>query len=219
MHPVPTREELLAKAFAAIPSKIGERQLRPLAAGSFALLTRLKNPLLVGFGEMDDSDRQAATFSAVMEYVWIHSAPIDEVAAVGGLSDVPVAAIRKLGLELSLPEVVEFLTGYQDVAARMNASLAEPEEAAQAGQPGKPPASTLVGSPPSVSPSGPPVIPSGSATSSGSCPSSAPSVISTPQTSPTEPPADGLVRLPDLTSSIPPNPSISPSDPVGPVWD
>lgn len=209
----PTREHLLELAFSDIPSQIGALKLRPLSAGSFALLGRLGNPMMVGkqaptTAAAAAGDSQTAMFAAVIEYVWVHSAPLDEVVTVETPADIPAAALKRLGFELSIGQALAFLERYQSSALRMTASLAEVEtEEEPAGSPGKPQESPPVGSPASSTSAEPAETPPASATYSGACPSSAPSPTSTPPTSPTEPAADGpsLTLLPDLSPETPPS--------------
>lgn len=197
-----TRETLLETAFCDIPVSIGDRSLRPLTAGSFTLLGRLKNPMMVGSPEGEELD-QTAMFEAVIQYVWVHATDISQVIAVQTADDIPAADIRSLGFQITLGQALAFLSSYRLCAARMAASLAEVDED-DGDAPGKSaaPGPSPVGSPLSLLPSGPPETPPGSATSSGPCPSSEPSLTSMPPMSPMEPAANGLV-LPQLTAPDP----------------
>lgn len=207
----PSREALLELAFSDIPSQIGSLALRPLSAGSFTLLGRLGNPMMVGKQapvEAVQEDSQTAMFAAVIQYVWVHSADIEEVIAVETPSDIPAAALKHLGFQLSIGQALAFLERYQASALRMTASLAETEQEEDE-TPGKPPELAPVGSPASSTPAEPAETPCASATSSGSCQLSEPSPTSTPPTVPTEPAADGpsLTLMPDfaLPAQTPPS--------------
>jgi hypothetical protein len=209
-----SRDALLELAFSDIPSKISTITLRRLSAGSFTLLGRLGNPMIVGKKDraaVPAEDSQTAMFDAAIQYIWVHSADIETVLAVETVEDIPVKEIRALAFEISIGEAFAFLARYQESALRASASLAEVEPEEDDQSPGKLPEVLPVGSPPSSTPAEPAEIPHESATSSGSCPSSEPSPTSTLQTSPTEPAADGpsLTLLPDLAGEapeqIPPN--------------
>lgn len=207
----PSREQLLELAFSDIPSQIGSITLRPLSAGSFTLLGRLGNPMMVGSQaplEAAQGDSQTAMFAAVIQYVWVHSADIEQVITVETPEDIPAAALKHLGFQLSIGQALAFLERYQASALRMTASLAETEPEDDE-TPGKPQESPLAGSPASSTPAEPAETPFASATSSGSCPSREHSPTSTPPTSPTEPAADGpsLTLLPDFTPPPPTPPS------------
>ena len=205
-----TREALLELAFADIPSQIGSLRLRPLSAGSFALLGRLGNPMMVGKqapAQAAAGDEQTTMFAAVIEYVWVHSAELDEVVTVETRADIPAATIKRLGFEISIGQALAFLERYQASAERMTASLAEVETEDDESSPGKPPESPPAGSPASSTPAVHVETQLASEISFGSCLSSAHSHISTPPTSPTERAADGpsLTLLPALSQETPPS--------------
>lgn len=209
-----SRNALLELAFSDIPSQVAGLTLRRLSAGSFTLLGRLGNPMIIGkknSAEAPAEDSQTAMFEAAIQYIWIHSADIEKVLAVETVEDIPVQEIRALAFQISIGEAFAFLARYQESALRASASLAEIEPEDDDQSPGKLPVPPPVGSPASSTPAEPAEIPHESATSCGSCPSSEPSPTSTPQTSPTEPAADGpsLTLLPDLAGEapekIPPN--------------
>jgi hypothetical protein len=211
MKPPPSRDCLLEQAFSDIPSTIGTYTLRPLSAGSFTLLGRLGNQMIVGkkkktAAPADGEDEQSAMFAAVIQYVWIHSAALEKVCAVVTADDIPVSELTAIGFGLTLGEAFGFLYAYQKSALRMTASLTEvePEESEDTG---KPLESLPAGSLHSFTPVEEPEIPFASATYSGSLPSSEHSATFTPPTSPMEPAADGasLTLLPDLSATEPPN--------------
>ncbi|MES2923684.1 MAG: hypothetical protein V4819_19170 [Verrucomicrobiota bacterium] len=202
MNPVPSRDALLEQAFSDLPSKIGSFTLRRLSAGSFTLLGRLENPMIVGKQSPAAESAQMSQvemFAAVIHYTWVHAADLDAVLAVNKIEDIPEAELRKMAFGIGIGEAMSFLMSYQDCAVRMSASLTEvdPEEGEDLG---KLRVSLPAGSPVSFTPAAPAEILSGSDTFSGSCPSSEPSHTSMPPTSPTEQDASGacLTSLPDL---------------------
>lgn len=200
-----SRDSLLELAFSDIPSQVGTYELRPLSAGSFTLLGRLGNPMMVGkqapTEALEKSDSQTEMFAAAIQYIWVHSAPLEQVIAIETADQIPAGALKVIEFAIPLGQAFAFLNRYQESALRMTASLAEVEPDEEVGKPVSPPVTPPAGSPPSFTPAEPAEIPSASAISSGSCPSSEPSPTSTPQTSPMEPPADGpsMTLLPDLT--------------------
>lgn len=209
MKPIPTREALLEQAFSDIPSIIGDYALRPLSAGSFTLLGRLGNSMIVGKkaaskAAPEEEDSQAAMFAAVIQYVWIHSAPLERVLQIREGDDIPEAELAAIGFALTIGQAFAFLLGYQQSALRMTGGLAEvePEESEDTG---KRRGRRRAGSPALSTPAERVDIPFVSDTSSGSCQSSEPSPTCTPPMSPTEPDADGasLTLLPDLATTAP----------------
>jgi hypothetical protein len=195
------RQQLLETAFSDIPSTIGATPLRQLSAGSFTLLGRLGNPMMVGNPNGETPD-QSEMFEAVLQYVWVHSAPVEQVVRIRTAADLPTEEIAALGLSIPIGLALAFIASYQQCAERMQATLAETIEE-ENNKPGKPQETPLAGLPPSSTLSEPQVIPFVSATSSGKCPSSEPSPTSTPQTSPMELAADGFATLPTLSSLTP----------------
>jgi hypothetical protein len=201
--PESKRQILLEMAFSDIPSKVGKYELRPLSAGSFTLLGRLGNPMMVGKQSPEKAltaaESQSEMFAAAVQYIWVHSAPLEKVTSVECPEDIPIGELKEIEFSLQIGQAFAFLNRYQESALRMTASLAEvepEEESSRLGKPEMPP----VGSPRSSSPAVPAVTRDGSAISSGSCPSSEHSPTYTPPTSPTEPHVDGpsLTLLPDL---------------------
>lgn len=190
----------LETAFSNIPSKIGSLELRPLSAGSFTLLARLGNPMVPSNGAAVSEDNRTDLFEAVIQYAYLHSAPMEEIAKIGKVGDIDESKLKMLGFDLKMSDVFAFLQDFQAATERMAANLAEIDPEDEKDKPGKS-ALLPVGSPASSTPAEPVVIPSVSDTSSGSCPSNGPLPTSTLPTSPTEQPAGGLVMLPDLATA------------------
>lgn len=212
MTPSLSREHILATCFSDIPSSINHVTLRPLTAGSFTLLSRLGNPMIVG-AALGGAD-QASMFEAVIQYIWIHSALIEKVICIETKEQIPQNEIAELGFNLSFGDVMAFLEGYKSSAQRMQAALAEVEDEgdtegkSESGHIGSPHLSLVLEEP---------ETPSESATYSGSCPSSAPFPTSTPLTSLTEPTAAGPASSPETPAPSPiPEPSSNPSEESGP---
>lgn len=135
-----------------------------------------------------ENDAKISMFEAVMEYAWVHSAPLEQVAAIETKDQLPSAEIRLMGYEVTMAEALDFLAGYQKSSERMSANLVTTKEDDET--PGKP-VSPPVGLPLSSTPAEPAVIPFEKDISSGSCPLAEPLPTFTPPTSPTEPPANG----------------------------
>jgi hypothetical protein len=199
------RQTLLEMAFSDIPSKVGNYNLRPLSAGSFTLLGRLGNPMMVGKQSPEEAlsaaDSQNQMFAAAVQYIWVHSAPLEQVTVIESADQIPASALKEIEFALPLGQAFAFLNRYQESALRMTASLAEVEPEDHSTQPGKLPVTPLAGSPVSSTPAEPAEIQRERNTSSGSCPSSEHFPTSTPPMSPMEQPADGpsLTLLPDLS--------------------
>jgi hypothetical protein len=197
-----SRERLLAACFSNIPSKIQELKLRPLSPRSFDLLNDLGNVMIAGGG------RSQSPLEAVIEYIWLHSAAIDEVIEIEKVEDLPVNDLRRLGLTIEFGEAMAFLERYTEGAMRMKAALAELEDEDE--DEGKSEQSHT-GLHPLFSRSEAPEIPSGSDTSSGSSPSNAPSPISMPPISLTEQPAAGPSISMETETRPTPKPFSTPS--------
>lgn len=202
-----TRENLLQLAFTNAPNTVGAYTLRPLSAGSFTLLGRLGNPMIVGLKANDSSgSAETAMFDAIIQYIWIHVAPIEAVICIETSDQIPLLEIRKLGFEISIGEAFDFLSRYQESANGMLASLAEVEDQDEEGKLRKAqplPAGSPLSSLPAVEPETPPA----NITSFGSCPSPEPSPTSTPPTSQEEIDASGPVtlELPQLSPTSAPS--------------
>ena len=202
-----SREQLLEHAFTDIPLNVGDLKLRAVSASSFTLLTRTRNPMLVKGKPSDPESEEmdGGMFGAIVEFIWIHAAELDLVAAICTRADLQKheTEIRKMGFGVTMGQALLFLRRFQDAAERMSAGLTE-VVAEDSSTPGKPP-SIPAGSPPSSLPVVVPEIPSESDTFSGSCPLSEPLPIFTRPTLPPEPDAIG----PSATSE-PSNPTDTP---------
>lgn len=191
MQSAQSRHSLLRRAFVDVPASIQGIALRPLSAGSFELLGEINSPLVFGNESSQKLDLQTLV-SAAHEYIWIHSADLEKVLAIRTRDDLPRDEIRRLAMSIPLGEVLAFTTQFTESALRMAASMAEPED--EEDEPGKP-ETRLTGSHRSSLPAELPGIPSESAGSFGTLPSSELTNTSTPQTSPQEPDANGPTPL------------------------
>jgi hypothetical protein len=200
------RHTVLRKAFCEIPQTVGPYQLRPLSGGSYELLSEIKSAL-VSPDSAASGNTLKDTLSAVHEYIWIHSAPLDQVLAVIDRDSLPKQEIRKIAMTLEIGECLAFTTVFAQAAQRMSASMAEidddDDENTSPGKPETPP----TGSPHLSSHAEPQAIPSENVISFGSPPSSEPSPSSTQPTSTPELDADGatpLLTLPTMPRTAPP---------------
>lgn len=212
--PETTRRAAVEGAFAEIPSRCGPFDLRPLSAGSFALLNRLGNPMVTGAATDND-----AMFTAVCEYVWVHSAPIQEVIQIVGRSDLSASAVNEIAFTITMADIFAFLREYSKTAERISLGMTEEVET---DTPGKPvPAATIpAGSPLSSMPLAEPETQPANGTSFGTSPSSGPLPTSTPPDAPPAP-SSGIPTIPPIlvleNPEIPP-PDSPPSEPGGPGW-
>ena len=187
-----SRLALLSAAFRDAPLVIGPFTLRPLSAGSVAILLESGNAI---FSDLPEADlTPAASMAAVFEFIFIHAAPLNEVIQV---ADDPAAlrhAALRLGLELTMDDLDTFSAAWDSLKAQLDAAMIEiiPEKG---GMPGKPvagqPMPSPTGSPPSSMPLVAPPHPIESTGSSGNYPSPAPSNTSTPSTPPMAPESAG----------------------------
>jgi hypothetical protein len=212
--PETSRRAAIEGAFAEIPSRCGPFELRPLSAGSFALLNRLGNPMVTGAATDND-----AMFSAVCEYVWIHSAPIQEVIQIVGRSDLSAAAVNEIAFTLTMADIFTFLREYAKTANRISLGMTEEVDT---DTPGKPdPAATIhAGSPLSSMPLAEPETQPVNGTSSGTSLLNGPLPTSTPPAAPPVP-SSATASIPPILVMVDPEtppPASPPSAPGGPDW-
>lgn len=198
------RMKLLADSFRAVPLTCGTMTLRPLTAGTVMLLMDTGNPLF--------SDQEAPTESALMqgifEFIYIHTAPEDEVIAD---TDDPArlrSKARALALRIGFDDLAAFTAQFEQLRARLNAASVEVLPDKEAGKPGGATTETPpTGSPSSSTLSAVPEIPPARDISSGGSPSPSPSNTSTPPTPRTESDAVGRSRIwEDPADPLPPMP-------------
>jgi hypothetical protein len=202
------RSQLLSRAFRDTALSIGGRILRAPTAGSIDLLQQSENPLFSDSPGAEDSGDLIPLF----EFIWIHSAPLDEVLAAAEIEGQIRREARKLAFETPLEDVTEFAAGFQGLQTRLQAAMTE---AIPEGDQGKPPTSRT-GSPSLSGISEGQGTGSGKNTSSGTSRSKGRSNISTQPSDITGPPADGVATSDPETSPMPmPLPPFSPSPESG----
>lgn len=188
-----SRLSLLSTAFRDVPLTCGPLTLRPITAGSVLLLMETKNAL---FTEGPGGDSEAAAFQGLFEFIYIHSAPEEEVVMDCDHPETLRAKARKLGIGISFEDLASFQAQFENIRRTMNASLVDivPEKGDTMGKPAAamPPPT---GSPHSSTPSAQPEIQIGSTGFSGASHSPEPSNTSTPRTSLEEPDAAGRSRI------------------------
>jgi hypothetical protein len=201
------RSSHLSAAFREHPTSIGKYQLRPVTPGTYQLLADLGNPMAAGATTGTAPTGTDNFFAAVVQFVWIHSAPLEQVIAIDTVEDLPKSDLKAIAFQLTMEDVITFLASYKKAALRAAAAMAEAiEEEDQEDGPGKPASLAILpsGSPASSSPSALPETQSASPTSSGTYHFPAPSNTCTPQTPSPEHAAAGstpLVQLPPLIFS------------------
>ncbi len=189
------RMDIAQQAFSRLPEKVAGRVLRPMTAGSFAILLQRKSLLLfpdtVEQDELGEPKAEMAEFfGAVAEYVYLHTAELDEVVVADAEETRWYAAVKRLSLELSLEDAADFVECWGDAMAEIQAVQAAPvageeDEEEQEGKPGR------TGLPPTLPPSGGTSPQSGSAGASGGSPTAEGSNTCTPSPAPTDPAASG----------------------------
>lgn len=128
-------------------------------------------------GKPKEGNDTANIFEAVIQYIWIHCAPIKTVLAVTDPSQIPEDELKEIAFDLPMATAMQFISSYQQTAMRMAATLVE-VDTEEDELPGKSQPLSPVGSPPSFSSAEHAGTPEESETFSGSPPSSDPSVIS-----------------------------------------
>ena len=186
------RMSTLSAAFRAVPLQCGPHVLRPITAGSILLLMDTGNSL---FSESAAAATESASLQGIFEFIWIHTAPEEEVIEDCSHPDLLRVKARKLALSIGFDDLAAFTAQFDEIRTRLNASVVDilPEK----GDVGKPAAETPVptGSPLSSTPSVAVETRSGSAGSSGASPSIEPSSMSTPPMPQTEPAPAGRSRI------------------------
>jgi hypothetical protein len=199
--PAKTRDQLLFAAFVNLPQAIGDYQLRRMSPQSFTLLEAIDSPLL---GRGDTSK----TLQGVSEYIWIHSADIEEVIQVESRDQLPEKEIRRIGFAIDIEQAYSFILALTDALLRVSAAIAEPEET-EGGKPAEEEPAPIGSQASSLPADAPETLPA-NVTSFGTPPSSAPSSISTPPTSPPEQPCNGPTTSP-VIQTLPALPPASPA--------
>jgi len=182
------RLSVLSAAFREVPLTCGSLRLRPLTAGSLNILMETGNPLFTG-----GDPSEAAQFQALFEFIWIHTAPEEEVIDATSNPDLLHTQARKLSLSISFDDLTGFAAGFAQLNQRMNAALVEivPERGM-----GKPSGETPpTGSPHSSTPSAAAEIPGASTGFYGVSRFPEPSNTSTPPTTQPEPSPAGRSRI------------------------
>lgn len=197
------RLSILTGSFRDHPLRCGPLELRPVTVGSIVLLIEMGNRL---FAEDDaDSGGDFDELASVIEFLWVHAAPIEDVLDLADDPPRRSRAIRAFGMEIELPDLRQFAEDFGQLRQRIEAAqvtdAGDTEEGGGSGEAGKP---SPTGLPAWSSPSAARETPPASAGSSGACPSTARSSISTPPSSGREPACAGVSPMPvDLTAPIP----------------
>ena len=214
------RASTLASAYLPNVLTIAGQDLRPMTGGSMMILQQFRNPLFAaataGTAPVDDpaaedADRVREDYLGLLQFVWVHTAPIDEVIAAAEAGEEGIAIARKaawrLALEYTPEQVTQFGQQFAGLKARVEAAMTE---AIPEGPPGKP-APSPTGLPAWSGPSAGQGTPSGSDGSSGTSPSTAPSSTSTPDSATTAAASAGPSPAPAAASpSVIPLPSLPP---------
>jgi hypothetical protein len=179
----PTREQLLFSAFASVPQKIGAYPIRRISPYTYSLLETVESPLL-GRGD------PATVIDSVAEFIWMHSADVEEVIKVESRADFPTLDIRRISISLDIGESFAFVNTLTEALLRVAAAVAEEDtDTGKTTEETKEPAP--IGSPLSSSPPDALETLPENVISFILPPLSEPSNSSTPPTSPQESGADG----------------------------
>lgn len=205
-HPTPkSRTELLGEAFGNLKLTIGGMELRRPSAGSISLLIDMGNALFTGSDDDGDQpESQANEFASIIEFLYVHAVPIDEV--LDKIDDKPALrrAVRAFGMDVSFADLREFSDKFSAVRDRIESALVEAdEESTDDDTPGKP---SPISSPPTSTTSAAPPTPPKSDGSSGNSPSSAVSNTSTPPAPTTEAPPNGHPHASTTPANVVPMP-------------
>lgn len=154
------RFRLLAKVFRAMPRKFAGVELEPLTAGRWDLLRERGNDFLFREDEEPDEEPETGAGAAataegsaeaaeqaqldaemmygVCEFLWVHTAPVEDVLAADGEEpEVWRRKVKAFGMGAGMTELIEFIIGFHDRAREMAAALVEGVEGEEAEEPGK----------------------------------------------------------------------------------
>lgn len=129
-----TRLAALSAAFREVPLTCGPLQLRPVTAGSIDILMETRNPLFVE-GPADEH-AEARQIQGLYQFIWIHSAPEDEVVEACGNPAILQALARKLSLSIGFDDLAEFSEKFALLRDRLNAAVVEIVPEKGMGKPG-----------------------------------------------------------------------------------
>lgn len=202
----------LSAAFRDLNLTCGALTLRPITTGTILLLMETENLL---FSERETSEENpeevsgqkmdSLTMQAIFEFIWIHTAPEEEVIRT---CEDPAAlrrAARLMALKVDISDLENFTDGFTKVRDRIQSAMVDP--ISEKGEATKKPSEeklTPTGSPPSSSPSAEPEIPSESTSSSGDSPSIVPFNTTTPPSCTTETPRVGKSQIWETPPPAPP---------------
>lgn len=144
-----SRTSLLTKAWASLAPKCGEHTLAPISAGTLQLLLESNNALFTG----GDTTETAAQ-SALLEFVWIHTAPENDLIAAFDDHSLIRTGARRLALTVSITDLQDFGQQFEKLNAILDAGNFEliPDKNQKPGKP-ETPEPSLIGSPPTSEPS------------------------------------------------------------------
>lgn len=190
------RLSALSAAFREVPLTCGPHKLRPMTAGSIDILKETGNEFFSDSAPSQNagnSENSPESFQWLYEFIWIHTAPEDEVIAASENPSVLKAKAKKLSLSIGFDDLSEFSEKFRQLNHRLNAALVEIVPEKGMGKPGgeMPP----TGLPPSSTPSVLAEIPTASTGCSGDCRFPEPSNTSTPPTTRPEPSPAGKSRI------------------------
>lgn len=156
------RYEVLGRVFREMPREFAGRPLQPLTAGRWELLRARKNaflfageerraprPILEDYPATDEwleacrewdeaaDAEDRAVMTALVEYLWVHTAPVREVLAAARDEEVWCGAVEAYALEhVCLEELTQFAGAFAETARAIEAAMVEalPEDDEEPGK-------------------------------------------------------------------------------------
>lgn len=137
------RNSALESAHFAPAPKIAGKALRRLGPVSFVMLKRIGNLLACGgittkkIGKKDVIDfEDERNITAVLEFIYIHSAPIEDVVrSVAADRSVFDTDVMLYSADISLADLSRDSSEITDVISRTSAALVEEKKSSEAGDP------------------------------------------------------------------------------------
>lgn len=161
------RFKLLSRVFREMPAKFSGLEIAPLTAGRWDMLRERENEFLFGdepealaepaakdYEERADYlealrlhreelDRvDAESMRSICEFLWLHTAPLEEVLAADGDPDRWALEVRKFAFErANISEIIDYMVTFREKVQSLAAAFVEPDpdegDPDEEGEPGK----------------------------------------------------------------------------------
>jgi hypothetical protein len=195
-----SRFKSLAGAFRLMPRELCGLTVRPITAGSLDLLYLTGNMLF----SADAPAKAGSEIAAIAEFLWIHTAPLEEVLDAAEDPALFRRKTRAFALQVDIDDLGKITAAISAAGEQIAAATVEPEAPEGSGETAGEPSPTGLQASSTIS--APIAIPSASATSSGSSLSLVPANTSTRPIETPAASAPGQTNPAELLTTIPARP-------------